>query len=298
MNRTNRIAASLLGAVLVLAAGAARAADSFVTPPSAGLTQRVPVVTDDAANARIKAFEKRNPRFTVDRGAISKLRGDVVSSRASAPGAPRATPLTAVEAEAKARAFAAKNVDLLGLTTSELAGLKATTTARDRWWQPRVMFAVLLAGSATQRGFEGVRGAERTVMIWMQVYDDGEVGGFQSSAYDLPALRIRSTGALSKDDPRVLAQIVGQPFESYEPVSAIPGTYQSTYRRRLLAPIASSDVESVSLHLVRTEEANATVFTLAYAVHLRRGSDYMSFDVDADTGAVLRASEPPGPVVP
>lgn len=272
---------------------------SAAAVPSPGLSDRVPMATDTVRKQHVTTFEQRNAGWVVDTAlGTSDLAGALI--RAEKPVRGPLAPATDSDALAKVKTFVIKNADVLGLDANDLARLQYNLLKKDSWMRPRLEQIVAVESKHRQLGFETFGEVERRVSIYVQVYDDGEVGSFGNNSNDVPTLRIRSKAALAKNDARVTANIYGRPFEVFERLgpSLDPSSYQSAYRKKLTAPITAKDLRRVEQKLVVDYEKTARVYTLAYRVELQRGDDNLDFLVDADRGAILREPEPPGPLVP
>lgn len=305
-----RAARPALAAFLAVALGFAglspRAADA--APPLGPTEVTVPLLSDAERLARAADFERANPGFTVPNHGepgVNALDGAVrVARRTPLPA--RAAKVGAAEAEAKAKAFVRRNAAALGVTAAELPRLKVKTSAPPmkphRDWP--AAWSVAFDADFTPRAHAAFHELRRAAHLVVTVFDDGDVGLVLGSNEGVRSDALRVEPGLRADDPRVLAEVIGRPLRRFEPVGALENTYVTLYRAEPAPPVAAGEPARVTLTLASTwtqsprGASGSYTRRLVYEVAIQRPDWVHVFQVDPDTGALLRDAEPPGPVVP
>jgi hypothetical protein len=244
------------------------------------------------ARAAIAArFRDRNgSEWAVGPAEIDPFRGFVRAARREAE---RENP----DAPSLAFAFVRANADLLGLLPSQIVALDERTMREGN------RAIVHYSGTFPMRGYESQRTLDTVVDL--DVLVEGRVTGVANRSVVHPRLAIDLHPALTNDDPRVVAKLVGRR------VFALPNDPFLEERQRTQIPlgeIKSEDTTRVDLvvHVSPGPSLAWMTYRLAYAVDMARpvppgdqpllspGSFYFfRFIVDADTGDLVEDSKVP-----
>ncbi|MBX3222820.1 MAG: hypothetical protein KF795_20065 [Labilithrix sp.] len=306
--------------------------------PVAGVTARprhvdvVHAMTTPARRALVDRLRDRNPaplgsRWIVNEEALSgsltvvdpfagflrRARREITVRAPREGGA-----LSGAAAAESARAFVKRNADLLGLPRHVVPALAERVRAVEPadHAPPRAAWAVRFDASFASKGYEAFKEIDNAADVEVFVDDDGEVSSFVNLSRIHPHLTIDTRPALSEDDPRLLAKLVGRRLFALDaralggpprPVRELP--------RIPLGQVRADDVTHVQLVIhVATGPALAWLtYRLAYFIEIAKpvaldddlgGVDasgaasppqfhFFRWVVDADTGDVLEDARPP-----
>jgi hypothetical protein len=276
----------------------ARTAPPPSLPPAVGPrhVQIVHAATTGARAALFERFRARNglgwtlePPGDVTRG-VDGIRGFVRRAHRRDPeGEP--VPLDVTAAEARAFEFVAKNVDLLGLTSSHVHALEIRGEPLAGGGA-----GVLVSGRIPMKGYESFDAVASIVEVALAVGRDGEVRALVNASRIHPRLSIDTRPRLGPEDPRVVASVVGRRVFSVVRARGGEAVPVEELRRIQHGVVEPSEIAPprLTIHVSPGPASAWVTYRLAYEVRASK-SPLVVFGwvVDADTGEVLEDARPP-----
>jgi hypothetical protein len=219
------------------------------------------------------------------------------------------------EAAIAARSFVKRNADLLGLPPSVVIGLAEDVKPADARVgvpepgiaaSPRPEWTVHFDARFASKGYEGFHEIDNIADLDVSVDDDGEVSAFVNRSRVHPRLSLDVRPNLARDDPRVVAKLVGRRLFALVDDAGHSGDVREQ-RRLPLGEIGGEDVTHVELvvHVWPGPQLAWLTYRLAYFVEVAKPANgsapspiprtyfFFRYVVDADTGDVIEDSRAP-----